>query len=169
MCAATGSLVSVKIMRNKSTQISLGYGFLEFSSHDAANTVLATYNGKSMPGTNNVFRCEWQARWIECSRFCDLCCGHWSLLNLCLCRLNWAAFGVGKPVDGEIFPYFKYKEPVGGPFGFYPKYQGALSIHDDAGVDFSCFVGDLAPDVTDYVLQEHFRAQYPSVRSAKVW
>lgn len=36
------------------------------------------------------------------------------------------------------------------------------------GVDFSCFVGDLAPDVTDYVLQEHFRAQYPSVRSAKV-
>ena len=37
-----------------------------------------------------------------------------------------------------------------------------------AGVDFSCFIGDLAPDVTDYVLQEHFRAQYPSVRSAKV-
>lgn len=35
------------------------------------------------------------------------------------------------------------------------------------GVDFSCFVGDLAPDVTDYVLQEHFRAQYPAVRSAK--
>jgi RNA recognition motif-containing protein len=101
----TGNLVSVKIMRNKSTQISLGYGFLEFSSHDAANTVLATFNGKSMPGTNNVF------------------------------RLNWAAFGVGKPVDG---------------------------------VDFSCFIGDLAPDVTDYVLQEHFRAQYPSVRSAKV-
>lgn len=63
---ATGSLVSVKIMRNKSTQVSLGYGFLEFSSHDAANTVLATYNGKAMPGTNNVFRqalipCLWTA------------------------------------------------------------------------------------------------------------
>lgn len=43
-------------MRNKSTQISLGYGFLDFSSHEAANTVLATYNGKAMPGTNNVFR-----------------------------------------------------------------------------------------------------------------
>lgn len=54
--AATGSLVSVKIMRNKSTQISLGYGFLDFSSHEAANTVLATFNGKAMPGTNNVFR-----------------------------------------------------------------------------------------------------------------
>lgn len=43
-------------MRNKSTQISLGYGFLDFSSHEAANTVLATYNGKAMLGTNNVFR-----------------------------------------------------------------------------------------------------------------
>lgn len=58
LCEGTGNLVSVKIMRNKSTQISLGYGFLEFSSHDAANTVLATFNGKSMPGTNNVFRCD---------------------------------------------------------------------------------------------------------------
>lgn len=56
--AATGALVSVKVMRNKATQISLGYGFLEFSSHDAASTVLATFNGKAMPGTNNVFRCD---------------------------------------------------------------------------------------------------------------
>jgi hypothetical protein len=34
--------------------------------------------------------------------------------------------------------------------------------------DFSVFVGDLAPDVTDFVLQEAFRVYYPSVRSAKV-
>ena len=40
-------------------------------------------------------------------------------------------------------------------------------VFDDAGVDFSCFVGDLAPDVTDYVLQEEFRRRYPSVRAAK--
>lgn len=38
----------------------------------------------------------------------------------------------------------------------------------DAGPEHSIFVGDLAPDVTDYVLQETFRAQYPSVRGAKV-
>ena len=35
-------------------------------------------------------------------------------------------------------------------------------------VDHSIFVGDLAPEVTDYMLQEHFRQYYPSVRSAKV-
>ena len=57
--------MSVKIMRNKATQISLGYGFLEFSSHDAANTVLATYNGKSMPGTNNVFRCAFEGVYVR--------------------------------------------------------------------------------------------------------
>jgi RNA recognition motif-containing protein len=34
--------------------------------------------------------------------------------------------------------------------------------------DFSVFVGDLAADVTDYVLQETFRQFFPSVRSAKV-
>lgn len=38
----------------------------------------------------------------------------------------------------------------------------------DAGPDHSIFVGDLAPDVTDYMLQETFRVQYPSVRGAKV-
>lgn len=38
----------------------------------------------------------------------------------------------------------------------------------DAGPEHSIFVGDLSPDVTDYLLQETFRSQYPSVRGAKV-
>ncbi|KAE9620462.1 hypothetical protein Lal_00019866 [Lupinus albus] len=38
----------------------------------------------------------------------------------------------------------------------------------DAGPDHSIFVGDLAPDVTDFLLQETFRANYLSVRGAKV-
>ncbi|XP_071689702.1 polyadenylate-binding protein RBP45-like [Rutidosis leptorrhynchoides] len=36
------------------------------------------------------------------------------------------------------------------------------------GPDYTIFVGDLAADVTDYTLQETFRAHYPSVKSAKV-
>ncbi|KAJ4967373.1 hypothetical protein NE237_019222 [Protea cynaroides] len=39
-------------------------------------------------------------------------------------------------------------------------------VHD-AGPEHSIFVGDLAPDVTDYLLQEAFLVQYPSVRGAK--
>nr|XP_043609578.1 polyadenylate-binding protein RBP45 [Erigeron canadensis] len=38
----------------------------------------------------------------------------------------------------------------------------------DGAPDFTIFVGDLAADVTDYTLQETFRAHYPSVKSAKV-
>ena len=34
--------------------------------------------------------------------------------------------------------------------------------------DHSVFVGDLAPEVNDYTLQEHFRQYFSSVRSAKV-
>lgn len=35
-------------------------------------------------------------------------------------------------------------------------------------LEYSLFVGDVAPDVTDYTLQEAFRHFFPSVRSAKV-
>ena len=84
-----------------------GYGFVEFTSHAAAERVLQTYNGTLMPQTEQAF------------------------------RLNWASFGVGeKRIEG--------------------------------GSDHSIFVGDLAIDVTDYVLQETFRSRYPSVRGAKV-
>ncbi|XP_024538668.1 polyadenylate-binding protein RBP47B' isoform X6 [Selaginella moellendorffii] len=38
----------------------------------------------------------------------------------------------------------------------------------DGGPELSIFVGDLAPDVTDYMLHETFRTRFPSVRGAKV-
>ncbi|EIE18010.1 hypothetical protein COCSUDRAFT_31894 [Coccomyxa subellipsoidea C-169] len=101
----TGNLVSVKIIRNKNTAVSEGYGFVEFATHEAAEQVLRTFNGCPIPNTDQIF------------------------------RLNWAAFGVGKVTTDS---------------------------------DYSVFVGDLAPDVTDYALQEHFRQFFASVRSAKV-
>ncbi|KAJ4838681.1 Polyadenylate-binding protein rbp45 [Turnera subulata] len=38
----------------------------------------------------------------------------------------------------------------------------------DESPDHTIFVGDLAADVTDYMLQETFRARFPSVKGAKV-
>lgn len=38
----------------------------------------------------------------------------------------------------------------------------------DDSPDYTIFVGDLAADVTDYVLLETFKASYPSVKGAKV-
>ena len=64
--AGTGQLVNVKIIRNKNTAVSEGYGFVEFATHEAAEQVLRTFNGWPIPNTDQIF------------------------------RLNWAAFGVGK-------------------------------------------------------------------------
>ncbi|KAK8622896.1 hypothetical protein V6N13_117794 [Hibiscus sabdariffa] len=38
----------------------------------------------------------------------------------------------------------------------------------EEGPEYTIFVGDLAADVSDYMLQETFKAVYPSVKSAKV-
>jgi RNA recognition motif-containing protein len=45
---------------------------------------------------------------------------------------------------------------------------GAGERRQDDGPDHTIFVGDLAADVTDYTLQETFRAVYHSVKGAKV-
>ncbi|KAD5317956.1 hypothetical protein E3N88_17902 [Mikania micrantha] len=105
--APTNEVLSIKVIRNKATGLPEGYRFVEFASHATAETVLQTYKGTQVPGTELSF------------------------------RLNWASSGIEE------------RRP-------------------DAGPDHSIFVGDLAPDVTDHLLQETFRTQYPSVRGAKV-
>lgn len=105
--AQTGEVTSAKVIRNKQTGQSEGYGFLEFVSRATAERVLQTYNGTLMPNSEQNF------------------------------RLNWATLGAGE-----------------------------RRIDDTP--DYTIFVGDLASDVTDYMLQETFRAHYASVKGAKV-
>ncbi|XWS54824.1 hypothetical protein CRYUN_Cryun10bG0122500 [Craigia yunnanensis] len=103
----TGEVSSVKIIRNKQTGQSEGYGFVEFYSRATAEKVLQSYNGSLMPNTEQPF------------------------------RLNWASFSVNE------------RRP-------------------DSGSDLSIFVGDLAADVTDTILNETFSSRYQSVKGAKV-
>lgn len=105
----TGELTSVKVIRNKQTSQSEGYGFIEFNTRATAERVLQTYNGTIMPNGGQNY------------------------------RLNWATFSAGE-----------------------------RSSRQDDGPDHTIFVGDLAADVTDYLLQETFRARYNSVKGAKV-
>ncbi|PON35844.1 Splicing factor-like protein [Parasponia andersonii] len=105
--AHTGQVFSVKVIRNKQTGQSEGYGFVELYSRDAAEKVLQSFNGTLMPNTEQPF------------------------------RLNWATFSAGEK-------------------------------RSDSGSDLSIFVGDLAADVTDAVLQETFSSRFPSVKAAKV-
>jgi RNA recognition motif-containing protein len=45
---------------------------------------------------------------------------------------------------------------------------GSGERRSEDGPDYTVFVGDLAADVTDFMLQETFRQHFPSVRGAKV-
>ena len=98
---------SIKVIRNKQTGISEGYGFVEFLSHTTAEKVLHNYSTVLMPNTELTF------------------------------RLNWATSSTGDK-------------------------------RSEKGSDLSIFVGDLAADVTDSILQETFASKYSSVKAAKV-
>ncbi|KAF6162513.1 hypothetical protein GIB67_003059, partial [Kingdonia uniflora] len=100
-------ITSIKVIRNKQTGQSEGYGFAEFVSHTDAENVLNNYSGTAMLNTDQPF------------------------------KLNWASFSMG-------------------------------DRRTDMGSDRSIFVGDLASDVTDTLLQETFASKYPSVKGAKV-
>lgn len=54
-----GSISSVKIIRDKNTNLPMGYGFVEFTSHDIAARVLQLYSNAINPNTNKPFRLNW--------------------------------------------------------------------------------------------------------------
>ncbi|KAF8082630.1 hypothetical protein N665_0817s0005 [Sinapis alba] len=57
--SSAGEIVSVKVIRNKHSGLSEGYGFVEFLSHDVADKVLKKFNGTYMPNTDKPFRLNW--------------------------------------------------------------------------------------------------------------
>ena len=88
--AGTGQLVNVKIIRNKNTAVSEGYGFVEFATHEAAEQVLRTFNGWPIPNTDQIFRLNWAAFGVgkvttECKRSAQaICCPGPSAVDLSL-------------------------------------------------------------------------------------
>lgn len=50
---------SIKIIRNKQTGLSEGYGFVEFFAHATAEKALQNYSGMCMPDTEQAFRLNW--------------------------------------------------------------------------------------------------------------
>ncbi|KAI5393100.1 polyadenylate-binding protein RBP47C [Lathyrus oleraceus] len=57
--ASTGEITSIKVIRNKHSGISEGYGFVEFFSHATAEKVLQNYAGILMPNADQSFRLNW--------------------------------------------------------------------------------------------------------------
>nr|XP_018683634.1 PREDICTED: polyadenylate-binding protein RBP47-like isoform X2 [Musa acuminata subsp. malaccensis] len=54
-----GEVVSIKVIRNKQTGQSEGYGFVEFHSHATAEKILQSFSGHLMPNTDLPFRLNW--------------------------------------------------------------------------------------------------------------
>ena len=52
-------VVSIKVIRNKQTGQSEGYGFVEFHSHATAEKILQSFSGHLMPTTDLPFRLNW--------------------------------------------------------------------------------------------------------------
>jgi RNA recognition motif-containing protein len=52
-------VAAVKVIRNKQTGQSEGYGFIDFLTRAAAERVLQTYNGTIMPNGGQNFRLKW--------------------------------------------------------------------------------------------------------------
>ena len=50
---------SIKIIRDRSKGISLGYGFIEFYSKEQANQVLNEFNNKGILHNNKTFKLNW--------------------------------------------------------------------------------------------------------------
>lgn len=130
-------------MRNKVTGQSEGYGFVEFASREAAERALSALNGAfSSSGSEAA------------SVSADFCFRGGPVLmastrgfagttmpsSTQTARLNWASFGIGA------------RRPEGG------------NASEAVVNEFSLFVGDLAPEITDLQLLDTFRAQFPSVR-----
>jgi RNA recognition motif-containing protein len=55
----SASIISVKIIRDKQTNLPVGYGFIEFTTHEVAAKVLKLFNGSTNPRTNKPFRLNW--------------------------------------------------------------------------------------------------------------
>ena len=45
--------------RNRTTSLHEGYGFVEFKTHKAADSILNSLNGKQIPGTTQCWRLNW--------------------------------------------------------------------------------------------------------------
>ncbi|GMH04053.1 hypothetical protein Nepgr_005892 [Nepenthes gracilis] len=56
---STGEIANIKLIRNKHTGLSEGYGFVEFFSHAMADKVLQSYVGLMMPNTEQPFNLNW--------------------------------------------------------------------------------------------------------------
>lgn len=89
----------------------------------------------------------------------------WVIVHLC--KVQWIHERALNMDLTKIFRFFFFYKLAGGLFRFRLNW-GAGGKRIETSPEFSIFVGDLAPDVTDVMLQNIFQTKYPSTIGAKV-
>ena len=53
------AIKSVRLIRDKRKGTPVGYGFIEFPTHESAKNVFTSLNGEPIPGTEKTFKFSW--------------------------------------------------------------------------------------------------------------
>jgi hypothetical protein len=83
-------VVGVKLIRDKTTFQPVGYGFVEFNSHEAAMSFYKHYNGERIPG---ILVFSYFSSEIIFELFVAVIMSNLTAFPQKRYRLNWAAFG----------------------------------------------------------------------------
>ncbi|XWS25661.1 hypothetical protein CRYUN_Cryun27aG0086700 [Craigia yunnanensis] len=160
---------SIKVVRNKQTGLSEGYGFVEFFSHATAETVLQNYIGILMPNTEQPFRLNWATfstgdKHSENGfvRFGDDTERSQAMteMNGVYCSSRPMRIGAATPrkSSGSLQQYSSQ--------GCYAS-NGASTQSDGDSSNTTIFVGGLDPNVTEEDLRQPF-SQYGEIVSVKI-
>ncbi|KAF3510930.1 hypothetical protein F2Q69_00003786 [Brassica cretica] len=185
----TGEVSSVKVIRNKLTCQSEGYGFVEFLTRAAAEEVLQNFNGSVMPNSEQLFRLNWasfstgEKRAVENGPELSIFVGDLSpdVTDTLLQELFVERYPSVKSAKVVIDSNTGRSKGYGFVrFGDESERSRALTEMNGAYCsNRQMRVGVATPkravanhhpsqDVTDTLLQELFVERYPSVKSAKV-
>ncbi|VDO74186.1 unnamed protein product [Schistosoma curassoni] len=141
------NIVSVKVIRNKATGQTLGYGFIEFANSTSARDAMLKLNGKLIPGApkNRCVSLGWWIIEFEASFYYSLVSVREPLKT--------------RPEDLNLITLVTGKIALLG--------MDLLDNINPFSNECSLFVGELTEDVDDLALFNAFK-KYPTCRSAKV-
>ncbi|KAJ2760942.1 hypothetical protein IWQ56_005368, partial [Coemansia nantahalensis] len=146
-----GEHVTIKMIHDRLTGAPANYCLIEVPTHADAERLLAVYNGRAIPHPyDRPFRLGWVS---------GVGVGGGGLASSALAS-------AAPPVAAYTTPAMWALPPDGG-LGAGACATVAQAVATEAP-EFSLFVGDLAPEVTDIQLVHEFRCRYASVRAAKV-
>ncbi|KAJ1722761.1 hypothetical protein LPJ53_002859 [Coemansia erecta] len=165
--AHVGEAVSVKMIRDRLTGGPANYCFIEVPSQVDAERLLTLYNGKSMPTPfDRPFRLNWASGMVAGSAGATMPLsvgtGAYGASSYQLYSATQDSAAVTTPAAIPSTLSFSAAAAANSAAA-----HTSYAVSGD-GPEYSLFVGDLAPEITDIQLVYEFRRRYASVKSAKV-